>query len=105
MEKYLGNIIPNVKEVNQRMPCRLLDGPGLRTGDLAAWTINASAMTKSRTKHTALAAGGNLFVSSGLYAAAGTGSTENISAQINSDGTVTSFGGQQGPTRCSRSEG
>ena len=68
----------------------------LRTGDVAAWTINASAMTKSRSKHTALAAGGNMFVSSGLYAAAGTGSTENISAQINSDGTVTSFGGATG---------
>jgi hypothetical protein len=53
-------------------------------------------MQKSRSKHVALAAGGSLFVSSGLYAAAGTGSTENVYATINSDGTLASFGGATG---------
>jgi hypothetical protein len=44
----------------------------------------------------ALAAGGSLFVSSGLYAAAGTGSSENSYAGINADGTLQSFGGATG---------
>lgn len=70
----------------------------LRNGDItdAGWTANASELQKSRSKHIALAAGGNLFVSSGLYAAASQGSSENIYAQINSDGTVGSFGGATG---------
>ncbi len=69
----------------------------LRTGDLSdGWTVNPATMQKSRSKHAALAAGGNLFVTSGLYAAAGTGSTENVFAQINADGTVASFGGATG---------
>lgn len=69
----------------------------LRNGDLASdWTVNGNTMQKSRSKHSVLAAGGNLFVSSGLYAAAGTGSSENPYAQINSDGTVGSFGGATG---------
>ena len=69
----------------------------LRTGDLAtSWTANASEMQKARSKHSALAAGGNMFVTAGLYAAAGTGSSENIFAQINSDGTLSSFNGATG---------
>ncbi len=53
-------------------------------------------MQKSRSKHVSLAAGGSLFVSSGLYAAAATGSSENSFATINSDGTIGSFGGATG---------
>ena len=69
----------------------------LRSGLLSAgWVVSASEMQKSRSKHVALAAGGSLFVSSGLYAAAGTGSSENIFATINSDGTLGSFGGATG---------
>ena len=69
----------------------------LRSGLLAAgWAVSGSSMQKARSKHVALAAGGSLFVSSGLYAAAGTGSTENSYATINSDGTLTSFGGATG---------
>ena len=30
----------------------------LRTGGIGAWTVNGSAMTKSRTKHSSLVAGG-----------------------------------------------
>lgn len=70
----------------------------LRSGDLdnTAWTANANALQKERSKHTLLAAGGNLFVSSGLYSAANTGSSENSYAVINSDGSVETFGGATG---------
>ena len=69
----------------------------LRSGLLqAGWTVSGSEMQKSRSKHVALAAGGSLFVSSGLYAAAGTGSSENIYASINSDGSLGSFNGATG---------
>jgi hypothetical protein len=73
-------------------------GIDLRTGDLAtsSWTINGAKLGKSRSKHSSLAAGGNIFASAGLYAAAGTGSSENTFAQINADGTVGSFGGATG---------
>jgi hypothetical protein len=68
----------------------------LRSGDVGAWTLNTSAMQKARSKHSALVAGGTIFVSAGLYAAAGTGSSENSYAQINSDGSVGSFAGATG---------
>jgi hypothetical protein len=69
----------------------------LRNGDfLGSWLANPAKLGKARSKHSALAAGGNLFVSAGLYAAANTGSSENTYAQINSDGTIASFGGATG---------
>lgn len=69
----------------------------LRSGLLPdGWVESGSTMQKARSKHVALAAGGSLFVSSGLYAAAGTGSSENSYATINSDGTLGSFGGATG---------
>ncbi len=70
----------------------------LRTGDLAdpSWTINANSLGKNRSKHSALVAGGNVFVSAGLYAAAGTGSSENTFAQVFADGTVNTFAGATG---------
>lgn len=68
----------------------------LRTGNLGAWTANASALQKARSKHSSLVAGGSIFVSAGLYAAAGTGSSENSYATINSDGTVGTSGGATG---------
>jgi hypothetical protein len=69
----------------------------LRNGELMAdWTVNGASLGKVRSKHSALAAGGNMFVSAGLYAAATTGSSENTYAQINSDGTVGSFSGATG---------
>lgn len=88
-----GNFLTNSTKLNEIVFSRI----NLRTSDIdAAWTVNPSAMTKSRTKHSALFAGGNLFVTAGLYAAAGTGSTENVYAQINSDGTTSSFNGATG---------
>lgn len=70
----------------------------LRTGNFAdaAWTINANALEKKRSKHSMLAAGGNIFVTSGLYNGAATGSTENVYAQINADGSVGTFAGATG---------
>lgn len=67
----------------------------LRTGDVGTWMTNANAF-KVRSKHSGLVAGGTLFVSSGLYSGAGSGASENQYAQINSDGTVGSFGGATG---------
>ncbi|MBD3616064.1 MAG: IPT/TIG domain-containing protein [Gracilimonas sp.] len=70
----------------------------LRTGDITTdgWSINVDEMSKPRSKHSALVTGGNLFVSSGLYAGSGQGSSENTFAQINSDGSVGAFGGATG---------
>lgn len=70
----------------------------LRTGNLAqeSWTANANTMQKTRSKHTTLAVGGNLFVSSGLYSGGAQGSSENIYAQIYADGTIGSFAGATG---------
>ena len=70
----------------------------LRSGDISStsWTVSPNEMGKNRSKHSALVAGGNLFVSSGLYAAAGQGSSENVYAQIFSDGTIDSFNGATG---------
>jgi hypothetical protein len=47
-------------------------------------------------KHVTLVEGGSLFISSGLYSAANTGSSENTAAVINADGTVGTFGGATG---------
>ncbi|MDH3223973.1 MAG: hypothetical protein OEO23_09670, partial [Gemmatimonadota bacterium] len=69
----------------------------LRTGLLAnGWAVSGSTLSKSRSKHAALAMGGTLFVTSGLYSAANTGSSENTAAPINPDGSVGSFGGATG---------
>lgn len=69
----------------------------LRSGLLGqGWVVSANATQKSRSKHVALAAGGSLFISSGLYAAANTGSSENVFATINADGTIGTFGGATG---------
>ncbi len=70
----------------------------LRTGDLqnSSWTINEDELQKRRSKHTSVIAGGTLFVSSGLYSAAAQGSSENMHAQIHSDGSIGSFNGATG---------
>ena len=69
----------------------------LRTGELASgWSVSASSLGKTRTKHSALAMGGTLFVTSGLYSAANTGSSENTAAAIQPDGSLASFGGATG---------
>lgn len=70
----------------------------LRTGELAdvSWTLNSSSLIKTRAKHTAVAAGGWMLVSGGLYNGSGTSSTEHSFAAINVDATLGSFGGATG---------
>ena len=67
----------------------------LRDGSLtsAGWTT-LSSLSKARSKHSTVAAGGALLTSSGVYGGS-PGSSENSYATLNSDGTV---GGWQGAT-------
>jgi len=87
-----GNFTSNSTKLDQIVYSKI----DLRTGGLGAWTINGSGLQKTRSKHSSLVAGGSIFVSAGLYAAAGTGSSENSYATINSDGTVGTSGGATG---------
>jgi hypothetical protein len=71
----------------------------LRTGAIDGWTVNPTALGKARSKHTALVLGGSLFVSSGLYSGLSVsvqGSSENVYATINADGTIANFNGATG---------
>jgi hypothetical protein len=70
----------------------------LRTGEVAdaPWTLNSSTLIKTRSKHTAVAAGGWILVGGGLYNGAATSSTEHSFATINVDGSLGSFGGATG---------
>lgn len=68
----------------------------LRDGSLSggAWAT-LSAMSKARSKHETVAAGGALLTSSGVYGGA-VGSSENSYAVINGDGTTGSWQGATG---------
>jgi len=68
------------------------------TGDLTAagWTTAATKLGKDRSKHTSVAAGGNVLVTAGLYNGATSGSSEESYAQLNADGTLGSFNGATG---------
>lgn len=70
----------------------------LRTGEVtdASWTLNPSSLIKNRTKHTAVAAGGWMLVSGGLYNGAASSSTEHSYAGIAPSGSLESFGGATG---------
>jgi hypothetical protein len=69
----------------------------LRTGELVGdWTVNPSSLIKTRSKHTAVATGGWVLVSGGLYNGSANSSTEHSFASINADGTLGSFGGATG---------
>ncbi len=70
----------------------------LRTGGIASGGWSAvTGMSKARSKHAAVFAGGALFVSSGIYSGIGvSGSSENTYAEINSDGTLGSWQGATG---------
>lgn len=84
---------PNQSRLDEVLYARI----NLRNGELLeGWSSNPARLGKARSKHAALVAGGHMFVSSGLYSAAKTGSSENTYAQINSDGTIASFGGATG---------
>lgn len=68
----------------------------LRTGALMStgWTP-VSSMSKGRSKHSTVFAGGALFTSSGVYSGQ-PGSSENTYASVNSDGTLGSWNGATG---------
>jgi hypothetical protein len=66
----------------------------LRTGELTAWTA-VSQQAKARSKHSAVFAGGALFVTSGVYSGQ-PGSSENAYAAVNQDGTIASWNGATG---------
>ena len=71
----------------------------LRSGEIDNWTVNPNELQKKRSKHTTLVLGGNMFVSSGIYGGLNPnvqGSSENVYANIKSDGTIESFGGATG---------
>lgn len=91
---------PNDSSVTGGMRMSELDYAkiNLRTGDLAVagWTLNGSSLSKATSKHTAVAAGGSILVTAGLYNGATTGSSEESYAQFNSDGSVASFNGATG---------
>jgi hypothetical protein len=66
----------------------------LRTGELNEWTA-VSQQAKARSKHSAVFAGGALFVTSGVYSGQA-GSSENAYAAVNSDGTIGGWNGATG---------
>ncbi len=68
------------------------------TGDLTAagWVTAATKLNKDRSKHTAVAAGGNVLVTAGLYNGVTSGSSEESYAALNVDGTLGSFNGATG---------
>ncbi len=70
---------------------------GLRTAEIeGSWSLNPSSLIKAVAKHTALVAGGTVLVSGGLYNGARNSATEHQYAEINPDGTISSFNGATG---------
>lgn len=62
-----------------------------------SWTLNPNNLIKAVEKHSAVAAGGYVLVSGGLYAGVfPVGSTEQSYAQVNTDGSLGSFNGATG---------
>ena len=61
---------------------------------MSSWAA-ISTPNKARSKHGIMSAGGSLVVTSGMYSGQ-TGSSENSYAQINPDGTLSSWGGATG---------
>ena len=66
----------------------------MRTGGLPSWS-SVSVSPKARSKHGFMSAGGSVVVTSGIYAGAA-GSSENLYATINSDGTLSGWNGATG---------
>lgn len=79
----------------------------LRTGELkeATWTLNSSSLIKALSKHSAVAVGGTILVSGGLYGGATNSSTEQQYASINLNGSIGSFGGATGSQTIGGSSG
>ena len=104
-----GTIAPNDGAVSSTTTLSDVDYAqiDLRSRDITAagWTVNAASMSKARMKHTAVVAGGNVLITGGLYAGATTGSSEESYAQINADGSVSSFNGATGSNTISSAGG
>jgi hypothetical protein len=80
----------------------------LKTRDITAagWAVNATALGKTRSKHTAAVADGSVLVTAGLYVGASpTGSSEESYAGINADGSIGSFAGATGANTISAGGG
>ncbi len=79
----------------------------LRTGELQemSWSANPGSLIKAVSKHSAVAVGGTILVSGGLYGGAGNSATEQQYASINVDGTIGSFGGATGSHTIAGSSG
>ncbi|HUG40412.1 MAG TPA: IPT/TIG domain-containing protein [Longimicrobiales bacterium] len=82
---------------NGELPDVYMARVSLRTGELAAPWNSTTFMGKGRSKHSTVFGGGDLFVTSGMYAGVGTtGSSENIYGSVASDGTVSAWNGATG---------
>lgn len=66
----------------------------LRTGAVPEWTATA-AQSKARSKHSVMAAGASVVVTSGMYSGQA-GSSENAYATIGSDGSLSGWAGATG---------
>lgn len=94
-----GTVTPNDSSIASATRVADIDVVKLdiRTGNLAsAWSLNGSALIKQVAKHTAVAAGGDVLITAGLYNGAGSGATEESYAQFNPDGSVGSVNGATG---------
>jgi hypothetical protein len=79
----------------------------LRTGELKnlSWSQNPGSLIKDVSKHSAVAVGGTILVSGGIYGGAANSATEQQYASINLDGTIGSFGGATGSHTIAGSSG
>lgn len=68
----------------------------IRSGALAAWTVNPNPLGKAREKFSATVAGPLLLVSGGLYNGAASGSSEQSYATLLPDGSIAPFNGATG---------
>jgi hypothetical protein len=104
-----GTISPNEASVNSATSTSSISYAQIdlssRNITSAGWTLNPSSLTKAVMKHTSVVAGGNVLVTAGLYAGATTGSSEELYAQLNADGSTSSFNGATGSNTISSAGG
>lgn len=104
-----GTVAPNDASVNSATSTSIISYAQIdlssRNITSAGWTLNPSTLTKAVMKHTAVVASGNVLVTAGLYAGASTGSSEQLYAQLNADGSTSSFNGATGSNTISSAGG
>lgn len=104
-----GTIAPNDATVNSSTSTSAIAYAqiDLRSKNINAggWKANPGSLTKAVMKQTSVVAGGNVLETGGLYSGAASGSSEESYAQINSDGTVSSFNGATGSNTISSAGG